>query len=122
MHYNRYRYYDPDSGRLVSKNPIGLAGGINVYQHGPNSTAWIDPLALVGNRANRRAGRILQDIDAKGGGCGSDRRFVQVPAKTRHATLLYQNDYLGTLQPFHLRAVTLRRQARQACDTASTGR
>ncbi|MBX4355099.1 RHS domain-containing protein, partial [Mycobacterium tuberculosis] len=24
LHYNRYRYYDPNSGRFVSKDPIGL--------------------------------------------------------------------------------------------------
>jgi len=29
--YNRHRYYDSTSGRFVSKDPIGLAGGINVY-------------------------------------------------------------------------------------------
>ncbi|WWT62941.1 RHS repeat-associated core domain-containing protein [Burkholderia pyrrocinia] len=68
MHYNRYRYYDPGSGRFISKDPIGLAGGINVYQYAPNSTEWTDPLGLEGNRANRRAGNILQDIDARGGG------------------------------------------------------
>nr|WP_223964456.1 RHS repeat-associated core domain-containing protein [Burkholderia diffusa] len=46
LHYNRYRYYDPSSGRFVSKDPIGLAGGVNVYQYAPNPTLWIDPLGL----------------------------------------------------------------------------
>jgi RHS repeat-associated protein len=27
LHYNRFRYYDPDIGRFVSQDPIGLAGG-----------------------------------------------------------------------------------------------
>ncbi|ENG0237592.1 RHS repeat-associated core domain-containing protein, partial [Burkholderia multivorans] len=44
--YNRHRYYDPMSGRFVSKDPIGLAGGINVYQYAPNPIAWIDPRGL----------------------------------------------------------------------------
>ena len=47
LHYNRHRYYDPSSGRFVSKDPIGLAGGINVYQYAPNPVQWIDPLGLV---------------------------------------------------------------------------
>nr|WP_269113298.1 RHS repeat-associated core domain-containing protein [Burkholderia diffusa] len=47
MHYNRHRYYDPNSGRFISKDPIGLAGGINVYQYADNPTGWIDPLGLA---------------------------------------------------------------------------
>ncbi|EUC19016.1 RHS repeat-associated core domain containing protein-containing protein [Burkholderia sp. BT03] len=46
LHYNRMRYYDPHSGRFISKDPIGLAGGINVYQYAPNPVQWIDPLGL----------------------------------------------------------------------------
>ncbi|EMD9442999.1 RHS domain-containing protein [Burkholderia cepacia] len=48
LHYNRNRYYDPYSGRFVSKDPIGLAGGINVYQYAPNPTGWVDPFGLSG--------------------------------------------------------------------------
>ncbi|AWV00319.1 hypothetical protein DM992_12825 [Burkholderia sp. JP2-270] len=44
--YNRYRYYDPGNGRFISKDPIGLAGGLNGYQYAPNPIEWIDPLGL----------------------------------------------------------------------------
>ncbi|GAU05324.1 Rhs family protein [Burkholderia stabilis] len=50
LHYNRHRYYDPGSGRFISKDPIGLAGGINVYQYAPNPISWIDPLGLSTQR------------------------------------------------------------------------
>ncbi|WGY68779.1 RHS repeat protein [Burkholderia cepacia] len=55
--YNRHRYYDPSSGRFVSKDPIGLAGGDNVYQYAPNSTGWIDPLGLARCLTSRAARR-----------------------------------------------------------------
>jgi RHS repeat-associated protein len=46
LHYSRYRYYDPESGRFVSQDPIGLAGGLNAMAYAPNPTAFIDPLGL----------------------------------------------------------------------------
>ncbi|WP_435274561.1 RHS repeat-associated core domain-containing protein [Psychrobium sp. nBUS_13] len=48
LHYNRFRYYDPDVGRFVSQDPIGLLGGENSYVYGPNPTYWVDPLGLAG--------------------------------------------------------------------------
>ncbi|MCA8272887.1 hypothetical protein LGN17_10210 [Burkholderia sp. AU30280] len=42
LRYNRNRYYDPRVGRFVSKDPIGLDGGINVYQYASNPVEWID--------------------------------------------------------------------------------
>ncbi|MGR3910682.1 RHS repeat-associated core domain-containing protein, partial [Burkholderia sp. SR8] len=45
--YNRYRYYDPETGRFTSEDPIGLNGGANVYQYAPNPIEWIDPLGLA---------------------------------------------------------------------------
>ena len=46
LHYNRYRYYDPNVKRYITSDPIGLLGGINTYQYAPNPTGWIDPLGL----------------------------------------------------------------------------
>ncbi len=41
-----FRYYDPDSGRFTQHDPIGLAGGINLYQYAPNALGWVDPWGL----------------------------------------------------------------------------
>ena len=44
LHYNFFRYYEPDAGRFVSQDPIGLLGGSNLYLFAPNIHNWIDPL------------------------------------------------------------------------------
>ncbi|WP_287951008.1 RHS repeat-associated core domain-containing protein, partial [Snodgrassella sp.] len=46
LHYNTFRYYDPDIGRFTQPDPIGLLGGFNLYQYAPNAFEWIDPLGL----------------------------------------------------------------------------
>ncbi|PIT60418.1 hypothetical protein BHC57_04140 [Snodgrassella alvi] len=47
LHYNTFRYYDPDIGRFTQPDPIGLLGGFNLYQYAPNGLTWIDPLGLA---------------------------------------------------------------------------
>ena len=47
LHYNTFRYYDPDIGRFTQPDPIGLLGGFNLYQYAPNPLTWIDPLGLT---------------------------------------------------------------------------
>ena len=36
LHYNTFRYYDPDTGRFTQINPIGLLSSLNLYQFTPN--------------------------------------------------------------------------------------
>ncbi|WP_189667219.1 RHS repeat domain-containing protein, partial [Pseudomonas amygdali] len=46
LHYNTFRYYDPEIGRFITQDPIGLDGGLNLYQYAHNPVAWIDPWGL----------------------------------------------------------------------------
>ncbi|WP_304413344.1 RHS repeat-associated core domain-containing protein, partial [Mangrovibacter sp. MFB070] len=47
LHYNLFRYYEPEVGRFTTQDPIGLAGGWNLYQYAPNPLGWIDALGLT---------------------------------------------------------------------------
>ena len=46
LHYNFFRYYEPDAGRFVNQDPIGLLGGENLYWFAPNINIWTDTLGL----------------------------------------------------------------------------
>ncbi|EFX4913772.1 RHS repeat protein, partial [Shigella flexneri] len=47
LHYNLHRYYDPDVGRFMVTDPIGLRGGLNLYSYAPNPLKYADPLGLT---------------------------------------------------------------------------
>ena len=40
------RYYEPEAGRFVNQEPIGLMGGDNLYQFALNTQKRIDSLGL----------------------------------------------------------------------------
>ena len=46
--YNRFRYYDPQSGCYLKSDPIGLAGGETPYAYVHNPMGWVDPFGLAG--------------------------------------------------------------------------
>ncbi len=46
LHYNRFRYYNPNTGQFITQDPIGLLGGVNNYQYAPNPVGWVDPFGL----------------------------------------------------------------------------
>ena len=47
LHYNFFRYYEPDAGRFVNQDPIGLRGGANLYFLAINVQTFSDVLGLI---------------------------------------------------------------------------
>ena len=48
LHYNFFRYYDPEIGRFTQQDPIGLAGGESLYRFANSVQTWIDVFGLSG--------------------------------------------------------------------------
>jgi RHS repeat-associated protein len=42
LHYNRFRYYDPVLGRYLQPDPLGTAGGRNLYAYSANPLKEVD--------------------------------------------------------------------------------
>ena len=54
LHYNWHRYYDPDIGRYITADPIGLEGGVNLYTYVENNPVkLVDPPGALGAAGNR---------------------------------------------------------------------
>ena len=45
--YNRFRYYEPETGMYLVSDPLGLLGGEQTYRYVPNPCGWVDPLGLA---------------------------------------------------------------------------
>jgi RHS repeat-associated protein len=61
LYYNRFRYYDPEAGRYVGQDPIGLAGGSALYRYVFDPVFWADPLGLLPCDKLTRQTRALTD-------------------------------------------------------------
>ena len=71
LHYNRFRYYDPEVGRFIHQDPIRFEGGINWYQYAPSPINYIDPLGLNwADQAGKNNGQFGSKPNAGTPRCG----------------------------------------------------
>jgi RHS repeat-associated protein len=57
LHQNYFRDYDPSIGRYVTRDPIGLVGGLNVYVYvSGNPLKFVDKLGWIGKTPKRNMG------------------------------------------------------------------
>ncbi|RFP15462.1 type IV secretion protein Rhs [Duganella sp. BJB488] len=57
LHYNTFRFYDPDLGTYISGDPIGILGGNNLHQFAANPIRWADPLGWYNGEGVRGLGK-----------------------------------------------------------------
>jgi uncharacterized protein RhaS with RHS repeats len=51
LYYYRARFYSPTTGRFISEDPIGLAGGVNLYRYArANPATLTDPTGRIDQR------------------------------------------------------------------------
>ena len=123
--YNRFRYYDPELGRYISEDPIGLAGGIKLYGYVENCHICYDLFGLAkanGGNAPRHGGfhhnRVIdehieclkkditiknirknqQQVDNKGNVVGKNRPDIQFDKGYIHYTIEYDTTEKGSLK------------------------
>ena len=60
LHYNFFRYYEPECGRFINQDPIGLWGGNNLYTFGPHTSTWVDFLGLAGTGGDNDLGKMVE--------------------------------------------------------------
>ncbi|WP_139813954.1 RHS repeat-associated core domain-containing protein, partial [Pseudomonas putida] len=67
LNYNTFRYYNPEIGRFITQDPIGLEGGSNLYQYAPEPNGWVDPLGLTCGKLNDKVIAEANQVAAPGG-------------------------------------------------------
>jgi RHS repeat-associated protein len=86
LHYNRFRYYDTETGQYLTPDPIGLLGGVNPYGYVHNPLSWIDPLGLCKKSVDTPYGSASQSNSAEA---------LAARAKVENGATLYR---MGTTQ------------------------
>nr|HDW3107782.1 RHS domain-containing protein [Escherichia fergusonii]HDW3143827.1 RHS domain-containing protein [Escherichia fergusonii] len=105
LHYNTFRYFLPESGRFSQPDPIGLKGGLNLYQYAPNPLSWIDPLGLDVIRVYHYTSK-----DGYNGIMGSGTIKTKDPGARAKGSIQGkpQGVYVTTLSPEELKSSGLR--------------
>ena len=104
--YNRWRYYDADTGSFTSPDPKGLAAGLRAFGYGPNPVTWVDPLGL----ALWEAFRV-----EKGGGIRKGKKISEEEAINRMGNEKHYDVYADTRAEAESLAIAANKENGRTC-------
>ena len=113
LYYNRFRYYDPEMGRYISPDPIGLEGGLGQYAYVHDPLGWVDPRGLAGCRGSRnpstsaaaRRGMAMHKLYEQLGLAGQTVYNRALPSGLRPDAVDFANRIVRELKPDNPRAI-----------------
>lgn len=62
LHYNHFRYYDPESARYLTQDPLGLGPAPNPATYVHNPLTWSDPLGLAPDGCPEKTPPVGRDL------------------------------------------------------------
>ena len=84
LYYFRARWYEPVTGRWLSKDPIGISGGLNQYSFLAGSpVVYVDPTGL----SRRRRGPAVERYIQQSGALGNARAATRTSASNLGSSL-----------------------------------
>ncbi|MBJ9165167.1 RHS domain-containing protein, partial [Citrobacter farmeri] len=99
LHYNRHRYYDPQQGRYISQDPIGLKGEWNLYQYPLDPVGYVDPLGLKECTGSARVLQGNSRLVGKGGGYNTNPSDLAKYGVTTDSTAIIPSQWGFTDKP-----------------------
>jgi RHS repeat-associated protein len=88
-HYNNQRYYDPDTARYLSPDPLGLRSAPNPVAYVPNPTFEIDPLGLNATPVGPTPEQIQHAMANVGGLGEAQARMILTEAFKRGSSVVF---------------------------------
>ncbi|MEM7155010.1 MAG: RHS repeat-associated core domain-containing protein [Myxococcota bacterium] len=128
LHYNRYRYYDPRLGRYLQSDPLGQAGGLNVYAYPSNPLLDVDVIGLT-KHTGKGGGKAGSKGPTKGAKKPGTRPKAPDPADIQNNPKRYAemradeiraNQRKGSSETFHVQVVKGPDGKNKAVITSST--